>query len=279
VEADRVARVLVLAGRRAAEGEAAVGPRGGERPKALVEVGGTPMLERVLACVHEVAAEAPVFVSAGDASLLEATPTLARWKADGWLRSHAASPSPAASVHDFVTSAKSAPSLVTTADHPLLTPEMVRYFLGAAFAKDVDLAAAVVTASVFRARFPRVRRTFVPLRGDPVTGANLFLFRSERSARVARFWTRAEALRKKPWRLVALFGPVALARFAAHRVDLEEAVERVSDATGARVGVVAMPFPECAIDVDSAADFEAASRVLAERRTHGREGWEPDSGA
>jgi GTP:adenosylcobinamide-phosphate guanylyltransferase len=262
---DRVARVMVLAGRRAAEGETAVGPRGAARPKALVEVAGVPMLERVLASVHAVAESAPVFVSAGDPALLDATEALARWKAEGWLRAHASGPSPAASVLDFVSGASVGPSLVTTADHPLLTGEMVRHFLERAAATGADLVAAVVLASCFRERFPRVRRTFVPLHGEAVTGANLFLFRTPEAAEGARFWLRAEALRKKPWRLAALFGPVALARFAARRLDLDEAVSRVSRAMGVRVGVVPMPYPEVAIDVDSAADFEAASRVLAER--------------
>jgi hypothetical protein len=83
---------------------------------------------------------------------------------------------------------------------------------------------------------------------------------------VAHFWLRAEAVRKKPWKLVALFGPVALARFAVRRLDLEEAVARVSSTIGVRVAVVRMPFAECAIDVDSAADLEVASRLLAARR-------------
>jgi molybdopterin-guanine dinucleotide biosynthesis protein A len=265
VRVEQVGRVLVLAGRRAAEGEAAVGPRGAARPKALVEVAGVPMLERVLASVRAVTAPAPIHVSAGDPALLDATEALARWKAEGWLHAHASGPSPAASVVDFVSGAGEGASLVTTADHPLLTGEMVRHFLDHAATTGADLVAAVVLASCFRERFPRVRRTFVPLRGDAVTGANLFLFRTRAAAAGARFWQRAEALRKKPWRLAALFGPVALARFAGRRLDLEEAVSRVSGAMGVRVAVVPMPYPEVAIDVDSAADFEAASRVLAQR--------------
>ncbi|MEB2344153.1 MAG: nucleotidyltransferase family protein [Deltaproteobacteria bacterium] len=259
-----IARVLVLAGRRAGEGEMGLPTA----TKALVEVDGTPMIERVLACLREAVGTRPTFVSAGDAALLEATPVLRAWVAEGWLRHHASAGSPAASVHDFlVRESGGGAVLVTTADHPLLTPAMVRHFLGAADATGADVAVAVVEASLFRARFPRVRRTFIPLGDDAVTGANLFCFRTPRAAEAARFWVRAEVVRKRPWRMAALFGPVTLARFALGRLPLDAAVARVSAAMGVRAAAIRMPFAECAIDVDGAADLEAAARVLAARRT------------
>jgi molybdopterin-guanine dinucleotide biosynthesis protein A len=263
VDARFAPQVLVLAGRRATERSVDLGAPS----KALVAIDGVPMLERVLASLLPVAGDGPVFVSAGDAALLDATPALRAWAAAGRLRHHPSAASPAASVHDFLSrTAGGGPTFVTTADHPLLTTEMVRHFLDAAEATGADVVVAVVEASCFRARFPHVRRTFVPLRGDAVTGANLFLFRTRGAASAARFWLRAEAVRKKPWKLVALFGPVALARFAVRRLDLDEAVARVSATIGVRAAVVRMPFAECAIDVDTAADLEVASRLLAARR-------------
>lgn len=258
-----VARVLVLAGRRAGEGEMGLPAA----TKALVEVDGVPMIERVLGCVREALPGCPVWVSAGDPALLEATPVLRGWVAEGWLGHHASAASPAASVHDFlVREAQAGATLVTTADHPLLTPAMVRHFVESAEASGADVAVAVVEASLFRARFPRVRRTFIPLADDAVTGANLFCFRTPRAAEAARFWVRAESVRKRPWRMAALFGPLALARFALGRLTLDEAVERISAAMGVRAAAVRMPFAECAIDVDRVADLEAAARVLAARR-------------
>jgi molybdopterin-guanine dinucleotide biosynthesis protein A len=260
-----VERVLVLAGRRAGEGEMGLPAA----TKALVEVGGQPMLERVLGCLRDSIGVRVVSVSAGDPALLEATPNLRAWVAEGWLRHHQSAGSPAASVLDFLSREPTAgATLVTTADHPLLTPEMVGHFVVAAEETRSDMAVAVVEASLFRSRFPHVRRTFIPLAQEPVTGANLFWFRTPRAAEAARFWLRAEGVRKRPWRMVALFGPLALARFAAGRLTLDEAVDRVSSAMGLSVAVVRMPFAECAIDVDSAADLEAAARVLAGRRAH-----------
>jgi molybdopterin-guanine dinucleotide biosynthesis protein A len=267
VEAVPAPRVLVLAGRRSDAAETV----GGAQPKALVEIDGVPMLERVLACLDAALGPGPVHVSAAGAGLCGATPGLARRRDAGLLLHHASARSPAASVHDFLARDGAAgATLVTTADHPLLEPEMIRHFLVSAEASGADLAAAVVEASLVRAAFPQTRRTFVSLRGGAVTGANLFLFRTPRAAEVARFWVRAEEVRKRPWRLVALFGLGALVRFAAGRIDLEAAAALVSQAVGARVAPIRLPFAECAIDVDSAEDLALARRVIAARAQSAR---------
>ena len=202
-------QILILAGRR--RGLDPVAQAAGTRHKALVLVDGVPVLQRVVRCLRDACGPVPVFVSTEDPTLLEATRELRALADDGALRRHASGVSPAASVADFLDGATSpGPFLVTTADHALLTSAMVAHFLAAAAASPADLAAAVVEESLFRARFPAVRRTFVPLRGGAITGANLFWFRTREAARAARFWTRAESLRKRPWRLVALFGAGAL---------------------------------------------------------------------
>ena len=238
----------------------------GARHKALVLVDGVPVLQRVVRCLREACGPVPVFVSTEDPTLIEATRELRALAEAGALRRHASGSSPAASVGDFLASAEGeGPFLVTTADHALLTAPMVEHFLAEAAASQADLAVAVVEEPLFRARFAVVRRTFVPLRGAAITGANLFWFRTREAARAAQFWTRAESMRKRPWRLVALFGPSALLRFALGRLDLEQALAHVSTAMGVRVAAVCMPFAECAIDVDTPADLATAREVAATR--------------
>jgi len=257
-------RALVLAGRRA-QGE--VSPGGTPRHKALEPVDGVPMLERVVEALGATGAIAPIDVCSDDSLLLGATPALARLAGAGALRIVKSGPSPAASVAAYLASdGARAPVLVTAADHALLTPEMVRHFLSAAEATDADTVVALVEASLFRRQFPGARRTFIPLRDDAVSGANLFLFRTPRGAEVARFWVRAESFRKRPWRMVAVFGPRALARFALGRLDLDGALWQASRVIGARIAAVRMPFAEAAIDVDTPADLALANQLLAQRR-------------
>src|SRR5262245_5004307 len=188
-------RALVLAGRRAHD---ETSPGGTQQHKALEPVDGVPMIERVIEALGASGHVASIDVCSDDPSLLGATPVLVRLTGAGALHFVASGASPAASVAAFLAAdAARYPVLATAADHALLTPEMVRYFLAEADATGADAVVAVVEQSLFRRRFPDARRTFIPLRGGSVSGANLFLFRTPRGADVARFWMRAESFRKR----------------------------------------------------------------------------------
>jgi GTP:adenosylcobinamide-phosphate guanylyltransferase len=254
---------LVLAGRRAPD-ETGIGT---QRHKALEPVDGVPMLERVVASLRASGCVESIHVCSDDPALLDATPLLAELASAGVLRFAGSGASPAASVAGFLASGVvTGPVLATAADHALLTPEMVRHFVVTARAGEADFVVGLVEASLFRRRFPDARRTFIPLRGDAVSGANLFLFATPRAAEVARFWVRAESFRKRPWRMVSVFGPGLLLRFLAGRLDLDAALAHAGRVIGARLAAVRMPFAEAAIDVDTPADLVLANRLLAERR-------------
>lgn len=174
--------------------------------------------------------------------------------------------SPAASVAEHLGRADAGRTvLVTTADHPLLTPAVVETFLGEVATNAMAVTAAMVSASTFRARYPDLHRTFIRLRGESFSGANLFAFRTPEGARAAEFWCRVEAYRKTPWKMAALFGPRALLAFALHRLDLGAAMQRISEVVGCPVGVVELADPECAIDVDSLDDARVVEQILRER--------------
>jgi GTP:adenosylcobinamide-phosphate guanylyltransferase len=257
-------RALVLAGRRSADERS---PGGTRRHKALEPVDGVAMLERVVGALDATARFASITVCSDDASLLRATPALAALAERGVLRFAASGASPAASVAAFLASEGSqGPVLATAADHALLVPQWVTHFLDGAEATGADAVVAVVEADVFRREFPAARRTFIPLRGTAVSGANLFLFRTPCGAEVARFWVRAESFRKRPWRMVAVFGPLVLLRFLLRHMDLDAALAEAGRVVGARIAAVRMPFAESAIDVDTPEDLALASELLAARR-------------
>jgi 2-phospho-L-lactate guanylyltransferase (CobY/MobA/RfbA family) len=225
------------------------------------------MLARVVSALRATQRVGPIVVSIDDPDVLEGVPELASDRSEGSLSARRAADSPSRSVAEALAASPDAPVLVVTADHALLTPQMVEHFLTQATA-DADVWVGVVTATVIRAHYPDTRRTYLKLREDWVSGANLFLFRTPEAARAAEFWVRAERYRKQPWRLVGVFGPRALLAFLLRRLDLDAALERVSDAIGARVRAVRMPFAEAAIDVDRPADLALANRILAEREAH-----------
>ncbi len=153
-------------------------------------------------------------------------------------------------------------ALVLTADHPLLTPGIVRHFASEAAATGASVAVGLVDEGRVRERFPESKRTFVPIRGMRFTGANMFAFHGAEAARAVRFWQRAEEHRKQPWRLAAAFGATTAALFLARRLDLGQTFTRASRIIGASIAPVLLPFAECAFDVDKPADLELVRQLI-----------------
>jgi len=248
---------IVLAGQRPGEDPFAASRQVEHR--ALIPVGGEPMLERVLATLRghprigsiRVSTDRPELLDAGDATVLRAADS----PSESVLR---ALPSP-----DLA--AASPPILLTTADHALLDHEILDHFLAAADATEADIAVGLVHEQALRAAFPDAERTYLRLRGGGISGANLFALRTPEARRAIEFWRRVEAARKHPWRLVAAFGPLTLGLFALRLLSLEAAFARASRVIGARARPVSLPFARAAIDVDKPADLELVERILEQR--------------
>lgn len=258
------AAALVLAGRRA--GVDSLAGATGISHKCLLEIAGEPMILRVIRALRADARFCTIAVSIDDAAVLERHPALAALVGSGAIALHQSRVSPSASVLDYYSrQPRGTRLLVTTADHALLTPEMVAWFWSRAVRTPADVVAGLVSGERFRARFPGRKRTLIRFREASYGGANLFALRGARAAAAAAFWVKAEKHRKRPWRLVGMFGITNLALFLARRLDLRAALERASARIGARVAVVELPFAESAIDVDKPDDLELACRVLTVR--------------
>ena len=254
---------LVLAGRRGPEDP--LSKQSGLSHRALLPVAGVPMLVRVLRTLESCPSVGALRLSIDSPDVLAGVPALAEALDAGRLGLHQSLESPSTSVADALGDLEAGPTLVTTADHALLSPEMVEHFAAQARESDADALLGVVARSVLQAAYPDSPRTYVPLRGEAWSGSNLFAFRTPSARRAAEFWIRAEQYRKQPWRMLGAVGPRALTGFALGRLDLEAACEQLSRACGCRVRAVPLPFPEAAIDVDRPEDVELATRILAAR--------------
>jgi CTP:molybdopterin cytidylyltransferase MocA len=256
---------LVLAGSRGPGDPVAV--RGGVRHKALVPVAGVPMLSRVLRTLADSPYVWRIAVCLDDATALAELPEAAELRAAGRLVVVPPAGSPSRSVAEALRRVEAPfPMLVTTADHPLLRPEMIAHFCDRVPA-EADVAVALAPASIIRRAYPGAVRTFYRLGNERYSGCNLFAFRTPAARRAAEFWTAMERHRKKPWRLIAAIGPLTLLRFGLGLLDLSKAERLLSRRVGATVRVVEMPFAEAAIDVDKPADLDLAETILRGRPT------------
>jgi molybdopterin-guanine dinucleotide biosynthesis protein A len=249
---------LVLAGRRG--GEDPVARHCGVEHKCLAPVGGVPMLARVLDALAASPVIGRIFVLLEDASILERLSGIPPCTA---LPSAA---TPSLSVLGALDEVEAAlPMLVTTADHALLSAEILEFFGAAARAAGADVAVGLTAAEVIRKAYPDTQRTYLRLRDAHYSGANLFALMSPEARRAVAFWRRVEQDRKRPWRMIRAFGLGPLLTYLLGRLTLDAAMARGSAIIGAHVAAVRLPFAAAAIDVDKPADLELVNAILAGR--------------
>ncbi len=244
---------LVLAGERP-EGDP-MARTAGVALKALLPVAGTPMLRRVIGALRATAGIGRIAVSIPDPPAVT----------DPGIETLLTEPSPSLSVLAAVDRL-STPLLVTTADHALLTPEIVgRFIAAAAAAHDADIVVGLVERASIEAVVPETKRTYWRFRDGQVSGANLYYLRTPQARAAIAFWRRVESDRKRPWRIAKAFGPALLLGYLLGRQTLDQAMLQASARLGCRVGAVVLPFGEAAIDVDKPADLALVERLLAAR--------------
>ena len=259
--------VLVLAGRRGPDEPLA--QAAGCSHKALVPIRGIAMLSRVLRSLQPLHGLRRLVVSTDDPSSLNAITELRALAEAGLLQFAPVGDSPSASALGYVRQLSAGDLLlVTTADHPLLTTEMLEYFCHAARTSDADVIVGVMAESRFRTAYPDSKRSFIPFRDERFCGTNLFALRAGPGAEAtAAFWHHSGQFRKRPWRLLSTFGLWNFVWLVLRRLDAEAARQRAERVIGARIAVVRMPFAECAIDVDNPADLALVTRIIDRRET------------
>lgn len=232
--------------------------------KALADIAGRPMVERVLSTLADTPAVGRIIAVIERPELLEALPRAQSLAAEGRLEITTARPSPSQSVNAVLEAYDPFPCLLTTADHPLLTRAMIEEFV-AAIPADVDVAALVAPDRVIQREHPETQRTYLRFSDVAVSGCNLFALPTREGARAVDFWRRMERDRKKPWKMAWSLGPTTLLRFALRRLTLARAAAAVGDQAGVRAAVVQSSFAEAAIDVDKPSDLRLVQRIVAAR--------------
>ena len=155
------------------------------------------------------------------------------------------------------------PLLVTTADHVLLDRAMLDQFVGEA--TGADIAVALVERATLLARYPQSRRTWLKFRDGWWSGANLFWFGSAKARSVIALWQEVEQDRKKGWKILAAFGPVALLGALLRILTLRAGIARIGRRFGLTARLVAMASPEACIDADKVEDVALIEQILGSR--------------
>lgn len=175
--------------------------------------------------------------------------------------------SPASSVAGFLETQSSWPILVTTADHPLLTREMIDYFCRETLKNMTDITVGMASRTTIARSYPKTRRTYFRFKDDHWCGCNLFGMNTPNVQNVVRFWQALENHRKRPMKVVRGFGLMNLLGVALGLWTVQEAFARGAARFGMTGRPIPMPWAEAAIDVDTLEDLVLVDSILAAQET------------
>ncbi len=248
---------LVLAGSR--PGVEPFAAEHGTDLKALIPVGGVPMVARPVAALLAAPEVSELRVLAQQPERIAATlpqgDRLSVEKSGGTI---------AATLEAILADpATRYPLLVTTADHALLDAGMIADFC--ANAEGADVAIGLVERKALIARLPTTQRTWLRFRGGSYSGANLFAFGSPKAARAVALWRSVEQDRKKGWRMIAALGVLPLLGAALRLRTLDQTLASVGHRLGLSIRAVELANPLAAVDVDKPADHALVTAILEGR--------------
>jgi GTP:adenosylcobinamide-phosphate guanylyltransferase len=240
------------------------GDRGPEDPlirhtgatcKAMVKIQGVPMLYRVLNSLEEATQVKSALLSGPAKSVFTADRDLTRRQTLGTIEWYAAGPSPSTSAHQIMRQAlHNLPFLLTTADHPLLSANVIDEFCQKSLQTGADVTVGLAPYALVQEQFPDMKKTVIKMKDGHYCGCNLFTFLTTNGVRAAEFWRNIERQRKRPLKLISMLGWGYVMRYRLGLLTLNDALQRLSELLGLRIQVVILPYGEAAVDVDSVSD-------------------------
>lgn len=252
---------LVLAAQRGPDDPLAqLSPAG---HKCLLPVAGRSMIERVVGALMATQEIGRIAISIDQPEILAQVPGFAALLERGRLVILDSAASPSLSVAQALDQLDAPfPLLITTADHALLSPSMLRHFCREARGRTADIVAALAAETLVAPAFPGSKRTYLSFRGGRYSGCNLFACLTPEGRSAIAFWQRVERERKRPWHIAKAFGPGLLLAYVLRIFTLEQAMSRISGRLGCRAEAIDMPYAEAAIDVDKPEHLALVEKVL-----------------
>lgn len=252
---------LIMAGSNPAD-PGALARAEGVASRALIEVGSRPMVARVADAVRgspRVAGVAVLGLPAGSVAL---PPEVIQLPAAGDLMDNLT-----AGLRFWAERQPADQRLfILGADTPLITPEIVTWFLDACQPADRDIYYGIVRRETVMAHFPDAHRSWLRTRDGRYCGADLFLAHIP-TVLAHETWLRSLTARRKhvlaELRMVGWGWVVRLLLGQIRLWELRAAVERL---LALRAGIVVLPFADIAMDVDKASDLAAVRHAAAQRR-------------
>jgi len=226
--------------------------------RPLLEVGGRPMLQRILAALRGASSVGRVVLVAPDpvqAAASEEAVDVRVPAGDSFTDNVRRGVEAVAADGDQV--------LVLTGDLALITPAAINDFVQQSLAARADVTYPIIPQESSERAFPGARRTYVRLREGSYTGGNAVVLTRTFVHSQWQLIERLYAARKNPVKLAAMFGLGFLLGLVTGRLSLARLEKQASKLAGGRVRAIISTYPELGFDVDKLEDLNLARQMAA----------------
>lgn len=149
----------------------------------------------------------------------------------------------------------------STGDVPLMTGEMIDYFIESSQPFDHGIYYNFVTEDVLEKRFPHSTRTYVKLKGLNVAGGDIGIMGTAVLQQEHLLETLSNA-RKHAWKIARIVGLRMLLKLIFRQVSIKDIEDTAERLTGVPVKVVMNPHAEIGMDADKPEQVELCRREL-----------------
>ncbi len=233
--------------------------------KALSPVLGTPMLLRVIQALQQSQSIGSIIIVGPAQEIASSNPALMSLLEQdniNWINNGATPCTSAQLALQQITT--SSPTLITTADHALLNPEIIDYFCRQAIESEADALVGLANAELVVQAYPEVGRTKWKFQDSQYCSCNLFALRTSRGRELVEFWKQVEDDRKNPLRIISKLGWLTVMRFLFRQITLDQALQQLSNKLSLSIKPILLPFAEAAIDVDTEQDLRLVEKILSQ---------------
>jgi molybdopterin-guanine dinucleotide biosynthesis protein A len=157
--------------------------------------------------------------------------------------------------------------LVLAGDTPLLTPEALTWFVDACHPADREIYYAMVRRETVLAAFPTSQRSYLRTRDGRFCGADMALVHPSALVRQEERLRALVGRRKSVAAELRLLGWGWVLRLLLGRIRLPELYAAVERLSGIRGMAVELPFAGAAMDVDKPSDLTVVRAAWAQKAT------------
>jgi GTP:adenosylcobinamide-phosphate guanylyltransferase len=223
------------------------------KPKAMLDIGGKPMVQWVLDAI-------------GGAKQVENVVLIGLTAESGVTCTKPLSfiPNKASMIENLLAGIQkvmeinpsATKALLVSSDIPGITPEMIDWEIETTLQSDVDLCYNVVKREVIEARYPGSKRTFTKLKDMDVCGGDMNVVHTSVAMKNHEIWEKLVASRKNPVKQAAIIGFDTLFLMMLRLMSLEDGVKRVASRLHMTGMAIVCPYAEIAMDVDKPHQLE-----------------------